>query len=486
MNPPPVNGFRSRTYWHQFKISRVLDDPCRALPGFRFVQVGSWWVHAHESLPVHDLVDGAGKVIGCVLGWPLISGNIPLPGSQITISPIDGATVRSGSEGDWPGRWLSLRTDLETVRIDALGTLAAVYTHSDQLVASTALLLRPDLEASIRLGEYPDSAPDLYFPCGLTAFDGVCRLLPNHELRLAGMRAERYWPKGDLLQIPENDGKEICRAAVLSVRRNLLALVAASNSLVCGLTGGRDSRVLLAAMTDSVRERTTFVTYKYPGRPELGRDVSVAKRLARRLSLRHRVLTVTESGRDGRLEYLKRIGLSGGSGKVRDFHDANLPYCIKGCSLIAGFGGEVAVAYFCRSGDDKRFDLRPAELLRLFNLPDFSPFRAAVANWMQGFEGRPSNATLIEAFYIENRVGSWSAPHAYGFAPFPIYSIPFSDPVYRDLCLSLPLAFRKSRASQISMIDAVAPELLDVPFERFLGFDWVREKLVRNRFYRLA
>jgi len=117
-----------------------------------------------------------------------------------------------------------------------------------------------------------------------TPFEGVRFLTPNTLLDLSARCVERYFPRADLRPRTLDEASEIVRrAATVQVE----SLFRSRDRVLCGLTGGLDTRTTLALLGPH-RDRMTFMTYRSEKAGSI-EDADCATRIARVLHLDHEV-----------------------------------------------------------------------------------------------------------------------------------------------------------------------------------------------------
>ncbi len=477
------------TFFGQFLLSPA---DRQAPAGFHRYSIGKWNLNAHSALPVHRLLNENGAIVGFVLGYPIREGALWYESNEFRLpsSSVSSEAAMLAFLNEMSGRYLVILLENHPLapRIypDAFASLSIVYSAEQQIAASTTSLLdyREGVEPRYPIGVYPDVG-FYYYPAGLTDLSGCSRLLPNHELDLSTWESHRFWPKIAFFPCAADQSDVYVNRAIEAVRSNLVA-TAVRPLTYGGLTAGRDSRVLLACTPPEIRNRTEYITFNYPNRSDSNqKDMHIAKILAKRHNLRHRVLNVQNASSAVRSSYFYRIGRAGGTGKASDFFQAAIESLEMGATWLTGFGGEVSCMYYAIDEDRSN---RPsaADLLNRIDLREDHGCLAAVSRWLEKFPADFPDELLVELFYIENRVGSWACPHLYGAAPFLANIIPYCDRRYVEACLRMPYAFRRSRASQVRMIQLADPSLLETPFEALTGLTLWKRRLLRNRFFDLS
>lgn len=259
---------------------------------------------------------------------------------------------------------------------------------------------------------------------------------------------------------------------------------------VVPVTGGRDSRVVLgAAMAAGIEfEANTGGTGDAP-------DVTIGRRLAELAGVRHSLIAGDPHGsvwsdwrRAARLLAASQAGtatLADAAGFPMGPREGALPL------WHSGQGGEIARAYY-GSGDGLDRDAAVERLTRAFLgrrpgrvdvLSDDG--RAAVgeriAAWADEHLGAGvAAADLPDAFYLTRRMGTWAGPTHGAVEYVRDTTSPFwSARLLPDL-IGLPAQERARNTFHLAVLERLAPQLVDVPFED--GRSWpARESELRRR-----
>jgi hypothetical protein len=279
----------------------------------------------------------------------------------------------------------------------------------------------------------------------------------------------------------------------------LIAAVAPLRTLAepveLSLTGGKDSRLVLAALVRAgvpVRAKT----HGFPQHP----DVAVAAEIARRLGIEHAVREPATP--DKKIDVATRIRATVlvADGMLSAFENVGRPDHSPGLVVTAGgHGGELLRGGYAESAaaipDDSgaiayaKRSARGAELLRRLTTRHVSLLRpgpaarylASLAPWTTATLARgPLQA--LDDFYLENRAGRWSAAarQAYLLRENLVQPL-FDDAVVRAV-REVPLAGRVSGGLADAVLRLLCPELADIPYagKPATGtvpatFDWRRE-----------
>lgn len=444
--------------------------------GARRVAMRQLSLAVFDPLCATSVKDADGRVIGSFLGKPIdVQAGLVVDETVIlqeTLgSDLDGFIERNIYA--FAGSFLFVLDLPEAKRLylDACGTLSAVYEPETGRAAaiSSQLVTAADLETRFDRELYDTLRVDRdgWFPAGLTAHHGICRLLPNHYLDLETGTAVRHWPRSDITRT--TDPERAC-AGILASTRNILAALAKSAPLSVALTAGNETRMLLAA-SRGLDGDFSFVTVSAKG-AEL--DEERAKELAKKFDLAHRLIPLRLADPDGQQEWQARAAFSIGGPHIRTHPTIrqlrDRPY------FIGGLGGEIGRGFFWRNADTDNTPIDAEGLWARMGMPPHPRGLAAVERWLQHLRndlGALPSLLILDLAYLEIRMGCW------GFA----LSYTNSDPtdihplIGRDsfaAMLSLPPEWRRMRDGTNLMIQSVIhqgwPELLDLPISRYGDF----------------
>ena len=190
------------------------------------------------------------------------------------------------------GRWVLIAVKNDQARIyhDAAGLKPIFFTHrnsSDLYVASQPSLLcavgvvgrNEDVAREFELHDNSGS-----WPIGKVPYHSTTQVLPNHYLDLVNVSVQRYWPA------KEFEKKTLGEAAeeMLPMLRGIISAAHSRNKLAMNLTGGYDSRLVLAAAQPLWGE-IQFSTTIRADSPH--HDISIPRKLKAQFSLNHRFIT---------------------------------------------------------------------------------------------------------------------------------------------------------------------------------------------------
>jgi hypothetical protein len=248
-------------------------------------------------------------------------------------------------------------------------------------------------------------------------------------------------------------------------RANIESL-ATDRELYMGLTAGRDSRMVLGCARPVI-DRITFATFQYKD-PAKFADLHIATRLARRLRLKHRRLTLNDPPRTQKQEYLYRIGYCANAGKTCDFFDACGTQLNLQRAWLTGYGGEVGRAYYWRKVEAAT-ERAAEDLLARMHLDASDANVQAMRDWVADVPAWVEPYTLLDLMYLELRVGCWASPQQYGTAPFAVVAMPFSHRDTYAAMFALPIEYRRNQLLARDIVQSTWPESLSLPFQQYSG-----------------
>lgn len=232
---------------HQFRIGPTATIASETWEKLRF---SDFWIEHSPSLPRTEIRSRRGELLGYCLGIAVAQD-----GQLFGAEPHKPITVSASFEGierlqrRLAGRFLLLCEIESDVRIypDAMCSLAFVTNASEGVVGSTASLALCD-----RLQNLERSRDERLFrdrPMMGEARDPRLRqALGNHYVCLKDFSAHRFWPTSETsfsLLTAEKDA-DVIESIAARIRVTVGSIINAFETTL-PLTGGRDSRMLVAA-----------------------------------------------------------------------------------------------------------------------------------------------------------------------------------------------------------------------------------------------
>lgn len=293
-------------HYRQFLVGpRVLP----ALNGWHVIALGDGLVaHIHPALQHEHLERGTCMLL--LLGY-MIDAHHPERDNTEILRDI--ATCSSPEEilaitSRLAGRWALLVAfgDRRLVIHDACGMRQVAYSTaatSESWIASDPRLIAKaqDLAVSPELDSLVSSLrrrnqEAYYLPGASALYDKVAYLLPNHYLDMGARQQIRFYPRGRLPEI----GLEDAAARICQLLHNIIDGLFARYPLALALTGGIDSRVLLAASRRRAKDIFIYTVSHRPRREKAEDmhsepDIALAGQLMRHLALPHHVIPAGDS-----------------------------------------------------------------------------------------------------------------------------------------------------------------------------------------------
>jgi hypothetical protein len=428
------------------------------------------WVLRHcPTLPVAPLADAGGQPVGWLLGYPLSPDSRLIENACALETQATDANFAAAAEA-WiarlAGRYAAILLAPSCARVytDPGAQRPVVYHAAEQIVASSVCLAAPEPDWDEELMGIVDVVRrDGWYPFGLSPDRRVRRLLPNHRLDLDDFSAARFWPGPQDVDFGcARDIRESITRIAAKAEANIAA-VAARHPLYISLTGGRDSRIILAICKDCL-ESVEFFTI---GVPDVSgeRDSRVASELARRFNLSHRVLSWIEPSPETLDAWQRRVGYSCAGRTWQS--TATMGQLEPARAVMYGFFVEVGRCQGWRESDFSAGPLTPEELLERQKLPIHERLVVEAARWLAGLP-LASRLDVLSLAHIELKMGCWSGVGFDGNTGRIV--IPFCDREIFRLMLQLPPRYRFEQRMTLDLIRSRWPALLQLPFNREPGW----------------
>lgn len=453
----------------QWLISQMEPDPVIAGQTDRFE---NFHIQTAAAVPLVRLVGADGRDMGRLIGWAIRGEVFYRKNGSIH---LDAGTSAEDIFASLGGRFVMLWQAGDSrvlFREDSSGNLPASYCPTARSVASSVTLLdiisplaqADDVNA---IFEFPKRRG--FLPFGLTSRQGARRLMPNHALNFSDFSVHRIWPTAEFCTRPEQT-KAVVRAQVQEaakiVQRHMRAILAQGETVLY-LSGGHDSRMVLAAG----RENADNLRCETFGKPNC-LDMYVSSRVTRLAGVAHRNVVFRPSTRDQVKAWLHRTGYAmyDPVAELVATTIANEPVN----NPISGTGSELprATNWTVDDIDAARIDI--GVLLKRIRVPDHPAVRAAGQAWLDSIPATADAVMILDLAKIEQVHGCWAGSAVYGH-PVALPSIyPFSGQRLSEISLSLPASYRIEANFYRDYMQAVWPEMLNIPVNRAVGLHRLR------------
>lgn len=308
--------------------------------------LGEWVLLHHPDARVQEVVvdpDREAIVIGDIF---VAHGDFPLQHHLHAAVLGDRAVL-----DDLGGRFALVIRDREQLTLlhDPLGSQTIFYSADGRAAGSHAALLGELLGVTMsrrhvtymRSDEYRSRATR-FLPGDLSLFEGIHLLVPNNELELPGARTRRYWPRTPLKETSAADAARVWDEYFTRYSQFL----AGHGQAVLGLTGGFDSRAIIATL------RAKGIGMRCETWDSMGEEESARiPAMVEHLGVEHRWINTRRRGEDARFLQVRAAARSaagftrGTPALPSQVADGAGPSDV----LITGHGGGVLAGGFSRA-----------------------------------------------------------------------------------------------------------------------------------------
>jgi len=378
----------------------------------------------------------------------------------------------------WAGRWILVGDG--RVQLDAAGTLGCYYREVESelwLSSSPALLrsLEPELGPPA-VALLHEAGMDWYPPPG-SGIDGIARLLPSQTIGFDGS----IHPRRLLPAVEPASYDERLEALEGRLRTALLRLAAGGGPIALPLSGGRDSRLVLAAATATGVPVEPY-TLVYPAMPR--GDVDLPPRLCAAAGYGHRLIR-PEPLDPGRLELFDRHTARHCIDIDREFFARRQLDPVTAAALDLGGGVFEAGRCYYHGGLPEDLPDTPADTAAAVQaiLPTGRP--AALESWARWLhETQRADLDWRDRLYLEQRVAGWLSAVSLGLDLAGVERVHVAScGAYLAETLALPVDVRRLGYHHDHLIGRLAPELARFPFNPPAS---LRERIARRTRHELA
>ena len=444
-----------------FRLDRgLLDVP----EGWQEFEHAGWHLVHHPTLPVIPIMT-SGVRIGWILGYPvtaagrLLQGDWLLDPANLSWLELERALYSMG------GRFIAifLLENAHRVYLDAGGSMGMVFCGDDRMVASNPYLI-PETSNTPYRAELVEaigvSRRFTFFPFGLSPRVCVERLAPNHYLDLDEWRPVRHWPTNELDDVAASS--HLVSIIAETVTRNIGAVIE-KGPVQMSLTAGHDSRLLMACSRQWL-DHIAFVTAPHHARG--GRiDVNVARHIANKMGLNHRVLPAKKALPRDLNRWFYRTGFMTGAPIARS-EVLTYAQMDPGAPYLMGVYGDIGRALFWKKGDSVSSSITVEELLQRRGTPPLPEILERGQHWLNGLPTR-NPLIVLDLYWLEQAWGGWGGFLAYGQVDAGSYHhYPFLHRQVIEAMLRLPPEYRLGHQLSWDIIGSTWPELLEFPFNQ--------------------
>jgi hypothetical protein len=306
---------------------------------------------------------------------------------------------------------------------------------------------------------YFRSYKEFWWPAGLTFFEGIAQLAPNHLLDLRSGEPARFWPAEQKPAFSLDEGAR--RSGEL-----LHGLMKAAHhrfKLALPLTAGYDSRAVLAAAKDIAHDIFIY-TGLYYGLDSTSPDVCVPRGLLKSLGLAHHVIDFSLPADEAfkkfyfdNVSFAHPAWLDIAYGSTRGLPD--------GAVCVKGNASEIVRSFYYKYFSPLRTTGRTLSFLAGFGNNPF--IIRHFDDWLNGLSSaRRLGYDPLDLLYWEHRMGVWQAASQLEFDLAAESFTPFNNRALLVTLLGVPRRYR--RAPDYALFKEIMrhlwPEVLEAPF----------------------
>ncbi len=456
------------------------------LPGFGQTRLGAWRLSYGRDLPMAELTfaSGAGRVA-------LLGVAVDQDGDVLTSEVLE-RKCPTWFDAEQVIAWLNQcagrfafvieKGPMQRLYLDPIGSLGAVYDARDKVIASTLnLALTRQVEENT---EYPltrqSVEADGRFAFGHTPDLNIKRLIPNHYLDLTQFSQHRFWPlPGDIFEPDERQQTALVDDIVDRLSQVIGALAQHANPTYLPLSGGLDSRLLLACSKPALEDITLF---SHAENAMSRKDTRIAKKLAKFVKTPMAIIdpiqddTYRITDADLLQHQSKSHQIAIGIGIIGEDisqvrHEVLLAHPPGGL-ILRGNAADFMKAVLWRRAVKEYAQGQPHDIetgIRMMMLSDKSIvtnefIQAAYAQWYQAFSGVAAERAY-DFMFAEQFLSHGLGNLMYGMSNN-FYICPFNDRRMLGAATCLPPDRRLRLDYNLDILDRYAPELNGVHYAR--------------------
>lgn len=455
----------------------VTYEPLKSFANWQHIKYKdkSFHIYAHPDLEMSVAYNNKKNIVLTLLGFAI---NPEYPNKSNKEITNELATSTETVEGfsklvtKLAGRFVFILSISKKMYIfhDACGLRSVYYAYynsktyisSQPLLFSELLNLKPSEHYYIFNKSYHKlSDIEYWLPSGITLYENIYHLIPNHYLDVTRAEQRRYWPDGPITE--QGFEKSVQQAA--DMLEKLMFSINLRYDLAFSLTAGWDTRVLLAASRKIVNDLFIY-TLQYRELTKNSSDIKIPISMLNEIGIKHHLFDC-KSGMDREFHklYKKNVDLAHDDWAKIAFGMFNkLPQdriCIKGtCTEI------IKCEFY---GHSEYVDISsPNKLAALVPGWNEIPFIVEFLDgWLEDAKKVciNSNIHVLDLFAWEHRMGSWQAQSQLEWDIVQEVFSPFNYRPLLEIMLGNPVKYRKfpDYLLQQRIINYLWPALLKWP-----------------------
>ncbi len=348
---------------------------------------------------------------------------------------------------------ITVRNGAVALYTDPAG-MAPVFYQGGFAASSPMLLARTDRDKELdRI--YPLSGTDDWYTGSLTPFAGTRYLLANHYLDLESGVAARFWPR--CVPVPQSPDQALNQIAQ-DLRSSIDSLIG-RGKVIFSLTGGKDSRVNLAAARQHLSSAEFFTLRS---KKIKACDLEIPQLLSERFGLRHRFIDIPAAP-EWLTAFYDEISGKMAMGARREVIGACLQLEARDAIHVNGNLGALTKAFFWPDANPKVVHTKA--LAKEF-INKAKPIMMGLEEWRRSLPDFLPPSVVYNLMYLEQRGGRWMGPGENASALFYQSISPFASRRIFEAISSMPNEFLHRGTILVDLVERLWPELLEIPYCR--------------------
>ena len=399
-------------YPRQFVVSTT---PTQNLSHFKYHEIGQFHVYHCPTLATNIAEKPSENSFVILFGYTYKSDNVKISENEILSGILEKNSLKEISsyvEG-LSGRFalFVFHKGAGYVFNDPTGLRTVYFLRNGKrnIFGTQPLLLGEfvPLESGVRSelffhSQYFSNADEYWLPAGLSLYDNVEQLIPNHYLDLNVGTQKRFWP---VIQNTVNGEEKTINDLVLELKQSMETAISRFE-LALPLTSGLDSRLLLSFLK-KVKANVLYFTRIHKTHLNHGHsDIIIPKKILESLGVEHHLILADKEVSISEEEWYKS---NNSSSRFKDGVNlfSSKSYLLSEKYVLYGNLSEVVKI---RKRDKtytelEHFDILPTEWLYISFIKEY------MDEWLEDAKRieRDFNINCYELFYLEHRMGNWAA-----------------------------------------------------------------------------
>jgi len=337
------------------------------------------------------------------------------------------------------------------------GGLMGIYYEQDKAASSLTLLSPIECDEFIDKN-YKFKQGNDWYTGSKTAYLNIKKLIPNCSLDLHAGKCERYWPLDNFTQSYQNYTDEELVTMIASLLSSMMAGVALQGDLLISITGGQDSRVILAA-SKSIWNKQKFFTIS--GKGIDSDDIRISELLAKATGINHKFYPIVSTA-NWLYELYDDICAGESIGMRREI--SGTCFKVEGVNTIHVNGnyGELCKSFYWHNKSPKVF--KESSVIRDFASPSETVVEG-INEWIKTLPNLKASQKY-NLFYLEQRGGRWVAAGENSSRLFYEAFSPFNNRLLFTYICSLSEELQYGGKLLKLLTERMAPEIANIPYAK--------------------